>query len=246
MSSVELKALIDLIDQPQQLRIAIDLCRKRGDLDDAVAGFIVRYDELNGDGNLLKKELETNRLRIISPLARTQKSVLPPWFKYAAIFMLLVISSVFIYSYTNRDKLIFNRIYEEPGIPNYMNSCLQVHIEEPLFYYKKGDFEKAYQTILPVYKESSKNDTVSYYMALIQFQMGEFSSAQLLFKKIVVSESIFAFRSDYFTALCLVEKQQYRKAIKHFERVLTSNDDELIALSKSHIKAIKEHLQQQN
>ena len=238
MDNRSLNSLLELLDEPILLRLHVVNLRSRKDLDDAVLGFIELYDACQGDCFKIKQQLNENKTVILKPLQveRLSKSNVN-LFKYAAIFALIGLSTFLTYHFVKQDEIVLSSTFSDPGLPNYMGTSARVDLSEAMFYYKKGDFEKAEIAIENVMKAHPNNDTVQYYHALIDFENGERDNAVKQFESISKSQSTFADRATYFIGVNATGLNQLSKAVRIF-KVLSKSEDEFVR------DAAIEHLQQ--
>jgi hypothetical protein len=234
MDDRSLSALLALMDQPILLRLHVASLRNRKDLDESVLGFIALYDECEGDGMRIRKQLAANKKSILSPL-HAKKTSKYRILKYAAIFIFAALSSVGAIQLLNSNQIELSNTFKDPGLPNYMGTSASVDLSDAMFHYKKQDFEKAEAAIVRVKESHPNNDTVQYYSTLFTFENGEHEVASKQFETIWKSRSKFADRAAYFIGVHATEMDQRSRAIRIFKILSKSEDEFLRAASKAHL-----------
>ena len=243
MDNRSLNSLLELLDEPILLRLHVANLRTRKDLDDAVLGFIELYDVCQGDCSKIKQQLHENKSVIVRPLqVQRQSTSNSNLLKYAAIFAFIGLSTFVTYHFVKQEEIVLYSMFSDPGLPNYMGNSARVDLSEAMFYYKKGDFEKADVAIKSVKKAHPNNDTVQYYSALIAFENGERESSVQQFESFSKSRSTFSDRATYFIGVNATELNQLSKAYHIFKTLSRSEDEFVRAAAKAHRLQLQRYL----
>lgn len=242
----ELKLLKDKLDQPEKLKLLVDEFRQIQNLSEEILGFIALYDSLNGDHLKMKALLEENEKQILmnlqkKPLFFCRKSVL----KYAAIFLMLAASSVFLYTRLSKPSFELSVVFKDPGIPSYMSSDAQNTFELIMYNYKLKDFEKASELLQVALEVDPKNDTLIYYSGVANYQSEHFDKAKLDFYKLTIQKGPYQHRSNYYLGVCFAKEGKYTEAIKAFESVVNSQDESVYMYASDNLKELKNYLAKQ-
>lgn len=97
MKAQTIESFISLLDNPELLQTTIDEVRSQAELDDSIRGFILMYDELNGDVIALKLRLEANRMQILNRTKTTQKRLRMVYvFPAAALIIFALVSMLYM------------------------------------------------------------------------------------------------------------------------------------------------------
>ena len=241
MDNRSLSSLLALLDQPILLRLHIASLRDRKDLDESVLGFIALYDACAGDCTQIKKQLNATKQSVLSPLVPKKKSSVH-LLKYAAIFVILGLSSLGLILLINSNRVELSHKFKDPGLPNYMGTSASVDLSEAMFYYKKNDFEKAKTSIRRIQKSHPNNDTVRYYNALISFEVGEREFAIEQFERVAKQNSKYVHRANYFIAVNAAEVNHYSKAMRIFKKLTNCEDEFVRAAAKLHLRELRQYL----
>jgi tetratricopeptide (TPR) repeat protein len=240
MNSPELKKLIELLDAPDQLKIIIEKSRAYEDLDASILGFIAMYDSLGGDCDKLKNQMAANKSAILTKHVKPKKIMFTQKFmRYAAIFVVIGASSLFIYAYLVNNRIELSERYTDPGIPNFMSTEEHHEMSTIMFYYQKKDYQKANALIQAALKQKPSNDTLNYYASVLLYIDESGDSGMKGFEKLSNGNSGFKAKSKYYQGLILVEQGNYVLAIKRFKEVLQLDDEAVSLYAKAHIKQLE-------
>jgi tetratricopeptide (TPR) repeat protein len=233
-----------LVSSPIELKHFIETHRERLDLDESVLGFIALYDSLDGDCSALERLLNENKSHILKPLSTANKRFfIPNLLRYAALFSVLLLSSVFTYlQYFQQRPFTISTSYKDPGIPTFMENSAANSLESIMFYYRKDAYPKAHELVEIALQKNPENDTLVYYSAVLNQLTAHNQLAKVGFMKLRDKGSVFSDKAMYFLAICYVSEEKYAQAIALFEKVIQSNDESLIAYSKEHTKALRAYL----
>ena len=244
MSTPTLQHFMQLLNSPIELQHFIETHRNRLYLDESVLGFIALYDSLEGDCAELKKLLNKNKLHILKPLlAPKQRLFIPNFLRYAALLIVLLLSSVFAYlQYFQHRPFTISTSYKDPGIPTFMENSSANSLESIMFYYRKDAYSKAHELVEIALQKNPENDTLIYYSAVLNQLTNHKQQAKVGFIKLHKKESVYSAKAMYFLAICFVSEEKYIQAIAMFEKVIQLNDQSLISFSEQHIKALRAYL----
>jgi tetratricopeptide (TPR) repeat protein len=247
MKKLELNDFLNVLNQPEQLKILIENSTHEQDLDESILGFIAMYRALNGDVAALKLQLETNKATIINSIKiKARKKKQRNFLKFAAVFIGLIIGGVLLQQYTKKNTLELNTIYSDPGIPIFMGTNSDLSLDQIMYSFRKKDYTSALQLIEKESVLHSNNDTLIYYNALVHHYLKNDNKALFYFKQLENKTSKFTNKAHYFSALSAVNLCKYNQAIHEFKVVCNSKDednDDLKSLSCAHILAVKKYLQ---
>lgn len=250
MKKLELNDFLNVLDQPDQLRILIENSSNEQDLDESILGFIAMYRALNEDAVALKLQLKTNKATIINSIKiKARKKKQRNFLKFAAVFIGLIIGGVLLQQYTKKNALELNTIYSDPGIPIFMGTNPDLSLDQIMYSYRKKDYRNALHLIEKESVLHSNNDTLIYYTALVHHYLKNDKKALFYFKQLENKISKFTNKAHYFSALSAVNLSNYYQAIREFKVVCNSTDDDnddLKSLSCAHILAVKQYLQSTN
>jgi tetratricopeptide (TPR) repeat protein len=240
MNSPELKKLIELLDSPDQLKLIIEKNRAYKDLDQSIRGFIAMYDALDGDCDKMKNQMAANKSAILTKRINPKKSIFKQkLLRYAAMFVVIIASSFFVYAYLFTNRIELSARYTDPGIPNFMSSEENHEMSTIMFYYQKKNYQKADALIQAALKQKPSNDTLNYYASVLMFMNERGDSGMKGFEKLSKGSGGFKAKSKYYRGLILVEQKNYTMAIKRFKEVLLLDDEAVSLYAKAHIKQLE-------
>ncbi len=213
-----LAELIRLLDYPTFLSEKIRQLKTLESTSEEVAGFIVLYDQYHGDIQQIKNYLVVSKQKI------TEKS-LPKihrlrWMKYAAFFA--VILGIGTYLITSKSTKNYYKTYadSDPGLPVFMS--IEKHaLDQWMLTYKDQNYLKALKTGIELLKENPTNDTMHYYIGVIQLELNHPMQAERYFSKINTQKSIFSEQTTWLKAICSMSTDKV-KAKKMLETIAQS------------------------
>jgi tetratricopeptide (TPR) repeat protein len=240
MNSPELKKLIELLDFPDQLKLIIEKNRAYKDLDESIRGFIAMYDSFDGDCAKMKNQMAANKNDILKSLIKPKKSIFTQKFiRYAAIFVVIIASSFFVYAYLSNNRIELSARYNDPGIPNFMSTEENNEMSTIMFYYQKKNYQKADALIQAALKQKPSNDTLNYYASVLLYMDESGDSGMKGFEKLSKGSGAFKAKSMYYQGMIFVEQKNYTMAIKRFKEVLLLDDEAVSLYAKAHIKQLE-------
>jgi tetratricopeptide (TPR) repeat protein len=237
-SSMELKELKILLNNPQKLKIVVEELRLKPNLKEEVKGFIVLYDAFHGDCNRILVYLEETNSRFKIKQPRFSNSYL----KFAAGFLLIIgIGSLFYLNKTETQKIkrleiSKSDVFIEPGIPTFLDENKTLAWENLMFAIKKESSKKAIQEWKKIEKVAPDNDTVLYFGGIVYSNDNQFDKAIQYFDKNLTKNSTYNDRAAYFIAICFWKKKQIKKAKEIFITLENSKDLNIQSAVREHLK----------
>ena len=226
-----LEELIRLIDYPTFLAEKIRQLKKEGSANEEVDGFIVLYDQFNGDIQQIKNYLIVSKQKI------TEKS-LPKirklhWMKYAAVFALIL--GMGTYLTLSKSTKNFYKTYADldSGLPVFMS--IEKHtLDHWMLTYKEKNYSKALTIGKNLLQENPTSDTIQYYLGVIQLELNHPNQAKQYFSKINTQKSIFGEKTSWLIAICYMytDKQKAKEileSIVHSSSYYQTKAKELLA-----------------
>lgn len=246
MNHPELKKLLELMNDPDQLTLKIEQLRGLKNVDASILGFIAMYDSFKGDCEKLKEQIASNKNSILKPIEENKKTLSPFYLlKIAAIFVLFVSSSVFIYSYFINPQLELSPRYTDPGIPNFMSSETNTSLTAIMFHYQKKEYKKAEVLIQTELKHQPCNDTLIYYSAVLKYLESKGDLGWKDFERLIRNNGLFKAKALYYQGLIHVKEEKFKEAIKSFGEVVNLENENVSSYAAEHLKQIKLYLKEQ-
>jgi len=211
-----LEELIRLLDYPTFLAEKIADLKKNASNSDEVEGFIVLFDEYNGDTLKMKNYLHHSKTKITQ---RKIKTIQLKWMKYAAIFLLVL--GVGTYFTLNSRETNYYKTYvvQDPGLPVFM-SISPNQLDNWMLDYKDANYTKALKEGIKLAKENPSNDTINYYLGVIQLELNHPEKAFVTLTKIKMDASIYREKTTFLKAVCLLDinKEKAKKALVQIQQ----------------------------
>ena len=212
-----LAELIRLLDYPTFLAEKIRQLKTEGSVNDEVDGFIVLYDHCNGDIQQIKNYLVVSKQKITGKsLPKTHRL---RWMKYAAFFA--VIFGIGIYFTISKSTKNFYKTYADSdlGLPVFMS--IEKHaLDQWMLTYKDQNYPKALKTGKQLLKENPTNDTIQYYLGVIQLELNHPMQAERYFSKINTQKSVFSEQTTWLMAICYLysDKDKAKEILESIAR----------------------------
>ena len=214
-----LAELIRLLDYPTFLSEKIRELKTQESTSEEVAGFIVLYDQYKGDVQKIKNYLEVSKQKITR--ARLPKTRTLHFVKYAAFFALILgLAAYFTLQNTTQN---YYKTYADTdqGLPVFM--CIEKNVlDNWMLEYKDKHYVNALKTGIQLLKENPGNDTICYYLGVIQLELNHPTQAQHFFSKINTTQSSFSEQTTWLTAICWMYTDKL-KAKKILDSIAHSN-----------------------
>jgi len=194
-----LAELIRLLDYPTFLSEKIRHLKMEEALNEEVDGFIFLYDHYNGDTQQIKNYLTQSKQKIT-------RSTLPKihnlkWVKYAAIFALIIGVGSYLILPTTTKNYYKTYVDTDPGLPVFM-SINKHTLDQWMLEYKDKNYQKSLKTGIQLLNENPSNDTIHYYLGVIQLELNNPKQAFHYFSKINTQKSAFSEQTSWLTAIC--------------------------------------------
>ncbi len=240
MKGLDLKTLIELLDFPSELSVVLEKMRIQKELDASILGFIAMYDAVDGDCEKMKNQMAANKHAITTKRVKQKKFMFTQNFiRYAAIFVVTVASSLFVYTYLVDNRIELSARFIDPGIPNFMSAEANHEMSTIMFYYQKKDYQKADRLIQAALKQKPSNDTLNYYASVLLYLDESGDLGMKGFEKLSKRCSAFKAKSIYYQGLIFVNQGSYTLAIKRFKEVLLLDDEAVSFYAQAHIKQLE-------
>lgn len=194
-----LAELIRLLDYPTFLAEKIRELKTQESTSEEVAGFIILYDQYNGDEQKIKNYLVVSKQKITQ--TKLPKIHTLRWVKYAAICILILgIGAYFTIQNSNKN---YYKTYADTdhGLPVFMSIEKNV-LDNWMLEYKDKNYVNALKTGIQLLKQNPGNDTICYYLGVIQLESNHPTQAQHFFSTIDTTQSSFSEQTTWLTAIC--------------------------------------------
>ena len=237
MENSELNQLIELLDNPSDLKQKIENFRLSSNLLEETEGFISIYDSYKGDCVKIKKYLDESQSIILTPLKK--KIQFTTYLKYASVFAIVIGTSIFLFN--RQEKVLsLSHQFEEPGLINYMSASSTSNLEDIMYDFKTKNYLKSEKEIEKILLNEPKNDTLIYFLGVIQFKLNKFKDAKIQLQKIQkLNTSIYIDRSIYYLGIIEYKKGHFINANNIFTSLSNSNDLDVKNASFEHINELK-------
>jgi len=196
-----LAELIRLLDYPTFLAEKIRELKTQESTSEELAGFIILYDQYHGDVQKIKNYLVVSKQKI------TEKS-LPKihrlrWMKYAAVFAVII--GIGTYLIISKPTKNYYKTYADTdhGLPVFMSIEKNI-LDNWMLEYKDKNYVNALKTGIQLLKENPGNDTIYYYLGVIQLELNHPKQAQHFFSTIDTTQSSFSEQTTWLTAICWI------------------------------------------
>ncbi len=157
---ITLDSLVDLLDSPAELKQKINVLEQNSHpLPDEVEGFIQYYKLYEGNSEKIKQQLKKLETNFVLPNSEKRNVYL----RWAAIFILVLGSSITYYLVQSSNTNQITTPYEEIGLPNYLgeDKSSQIDWKNVMFLYKTKQYRK-----LSFIENKQQNDTLSYFQGI--------------------------------------------------------------------------------
>ena len=204
---MDIPHLIDLLDQPELLQQEIATLRAKTNNSEELIGFIVLYDQLNGDTTAIKHYFKKSELEFEKKV-RTPFQIIPifPLFQKVAVILVLIlcIGGVFYSTFKKpstkaHQKTAHLPIKEEEALSKAISTNVHPQIEQALHFFKNKNYHQTITSLKSLSTNVSKNDTIQYFLALSYFHKKKYSEANTLFK--TISQGEFKDKSIYYLGI---------------------------------------------
>ncbi len=240
---MELYELKILLHHPDQLKIEVEKLRSDNTQLEEIKGFISLYDAFDGDASKVKDYLEQTEFSIKNAIPKKRKSI--SILKYAAVFLVFVGITTFIFNNSRKNNEILNQktlsknIYRDPGIPIYMSRDTKINWGELMFAIENESPEKAIQVWEKNQKNAPENDTLLYYGGIVYRNSSQSRKANFFFNENLKIQSVFNEQSLYFIAIYQWEQGNKVKARNIFTELQHAKNLDIKQAASFHLKEIK-------
>jgi hypothetical protein len=240
MEHSELNQLIKLLENPSALKQKIEILRLSTNLSEETEGFIIVYNSFNGDCEKIKNYLKDSKTKTVNPLKN--KNLFSNYLKYAAVFALLFGTGIFLF---NRQEkvLLLSHQFEEPGLINYMSTTTSSNWEDIMYDFKTKNYLKTNQKIEKELIENPENDTLIYFLGVVNFKLNNLKKAKIQLQKLQKNNTtIYTDKSIYYLGLIEYNKVHFSKANTIFKSLSNSIDLDVKNASFEHVNEIQSQL----
>jgi len=226
-----LAELKSLLDYPTFLAEKIRLLKMEESLNEEVEGFIFLYDHYNGDTQKIKNYLAQSKQKITrSTLPKIHKL---NWVKYAAIFALIIGIGSYLTLQKTTKNYYKTYVDTDPGLPVFM-SINKRALDQWMLEYKDKNYQKSLKTGMQLLNENPNNDTIQYYLGVIQLELNRPKQAFHYFSKINTEKSAFSNQTSWLKAICCMyankpKAKQMLETIAHSDSFYNAKAKELLA-----------------
>jgi tetratricopeptide (TPR) repeat protein len=239
MKAPDIETIISLLDNPELLKTTIDELRSQAELTESIRGFILMYDDLNGDTVALKLQMEANKQHILKKSLVRRKTSKKVYLLPLAAALLIALGSL-VYMQLNSPVTEFKTQFKDPGLPIYMSYGSENQLEKLIYHFRNEDYTSALRTVESAIDQGHTNDTLLYYRSLLYHLTEQHKNAIYSFRQFLQTERPFSDRARYFLALSLVKSGQNKQARYYFKYLCSSGDIQLSTFSCEHLAALKE------
>ena len=213
-----LEELIRLLDYPTFLAEKIADLKKNASNSDEVEGFILLFDEYNGDTLKMKNYLHDSKVKITQ---KRGKIIRFAWMKYVAIFFVILGVSAYFTLHKSTQNYYETYVEQDPGLPVFM-SISQNRLDNWMLDYKEANYTKALKEGIKLAKKDPSNDTINYYLGVIQLELNHPEKAFATLTKIKRDASIYREKTAFLKAVCLLDINK-EKAKNAFVQIQQKN-----------------------
>ena len=240
MEHSELNQLIELLDHPSALKQKIEILRLSPNLTDELEGFIALYDSYKGDCLKINKNINESKSIILAPLKKKNNFI--TYLKYAAVFVLLFGTGLFLF--IGKEKVLpLSNQFEEPGLVNYMSTTTSSNWVDIMYDFKTKNYLKADQKIEKALIDNPKNDTLIYFLGVVNFKLNKLKEAKIQLQKLQkINTTIYTDKSIYYLGLIEYNKAHFSKANTIFKSLSNSIDLDVKNASFEHVNEIQSQL----
>jgi len=207
-----LNELISLLDQPTLLKEKVEELKKNESNSDEVDGFLTLYKLMNGDTEKIKSYLQETKKNVTQSQSAPKKRNIYI-LKYAAIFIAIIGIGSFFFLKSNSVDFYSKYTEKDPGLPVFM-SVDKNKLDNWMLDYKEENFDIALKEGIQLAKDYPKNDTINYYLGIIQLEVKQHENALKSFGKIENKESIYFEKARFLKCIGLLETDKEKAKIE--------------------------------
>lgn len=195
---------------------------------DDVKGLIELLKKHHWDYNIILK-YESNITEEFNVLLSENNKSNWLWLKIAAVFIAIIgVSSIFYFfsqSPSETEKLYSKYYVPEKGLPILMNSVGNKNFNESMAAFKDDAFDEALKGFSELLKNNPKNDTLRYFVACSNLELGHTNEAIQDFNKIETL-SIFKEKTDFKLALIYIKEDKIEDAKRILKEISINHSHE--------------------
>lgn len=206
----------------------------RGELELEVA---MREEILHAGREKLRSILDDEYEKILAEENKKKPARMIWYYGFAAAATILILFLLWIsFGPETQEPLFteefFAQYYQTPKIvDNFMGEANQDTKEEAIAKYEEGDFERAEELFLELMKENPQNDTLNFYVSIIELEKGNVSSAIERLSSFDFKSPRIQDQSEFYLGFAYLKMGEREKAIQIFEKIAKEehhyfNDDE--------------------
>ncbi len=206
--------------------------------DDALKGAILFLEDHDWDVEELKNALINTNLRLDIKnknhhRTKWMKSIL----KYAAVLIIPLGITTFYYLSSNNKSI--NQFYiKEPGLPNFMADTRPNKWDKSMLFFKKGDYKYSLELLNTNHIEKN-NDTLLYFKAVCNYEMGNYKESLSLFKKhLKHTTSSFYYDSEFRIGFVWYKVGNIKKANEQFIKLAKDQNNPFYPEAKNIVKDV--------
>lgn len=141
----------------------------------------------------------------------------------ASLILLISITSLISRNKTATQQELYTeyfRPYEATGIFRSNNSNLDCSLSLALHEYNEANYGKAVQLFQNVLKNDQNNPVGNFYQAMALQELGQYELAITAYEQVIKAKNnLFIQQAEWYSALCLLQNDNRRKAYKQFQRI---------------------------
>jgi hypothetical protein len=211
--------LIALLDQPELLQQEIAILRTNSNNSEELIGFIVLYDQLNGDTTAIKRYFKESETEFEKKI-RHPFQIIPlfPQFKKIAVILVVIlcIGGIFYATFNSQNKTKNLPLNEEKTLAKALSTNVHPQIEQALHYFKNKNYHRTITSLKPLSTTISKSDTIRYLLAVSYFHKKKYREAIQLFK--TFTKGALRNKSTYYRAIIELKLNHPKNAQRLFDQ----------------------------
>jgi TolA-binding protein len=215
MDTMDIPHLIDLLDQPELLQKEIAQLRSKTNNSEELIGFIVLYDQLNGDPTAIKRYFKESEVEFEKKV-RTPFQIIPifPLFQKVAVILVLIlcIGGVFYATFNSQNETKDLSLNEKKTFSKALSTNVHPQIEQALHFFKNKNYHRTITSLKSLSPTIAKSDTIRYLLAVSYFHKKKYSEASTLFK--TISQGEFKDKSIYYLGIIGLKLKHPKTVVK--------------------------------
>ncbi|MDX5442704.1 MAG: hypothetical protein LPJ89_02850, partial [Hymenobacteraceae bacterium] len=122
------------------------------------------------------------------------------------------------------ENLFASYFIEDPGLPVFMGEYNLTERAEAMNRYRTGNTQEALQIWRSIPADAIGADTLDYYKGIFLLRLGQADSATYYLKPLIKSNSAYAGRAAYYTAMAYWQQQNLEQAQKIFSEMASDTN----------------------